>query len=310
MIDIDHLKSARPLSALIGQVVNLRRSGREFVGLCPFHEESTPSFYVNDQKAVYFCHGCGATGDCIDFVMAHQGMTFSDALRHLESESPIGNGTPPRPSKLSKAADHSGWAREIWAAARPIAGTIGEKYLVGRGLDANLVRSVPSLRFSWLKCKGIAGEHPTLVAAFTDLRGDVTSIQRIFLTRDARKISTDHPHIDAKQCLGSSAGGAVKFGTDLGRIVLAESIEDGLSLFQHAPHETVWAVAGASRIPKVELPPACSTVVIAPDNDPAGQKAIANARLTFMNQGKEVVDLIPSTPFRDWNEQHLAEISA
>ncbi len=65
----------------------LKRRGKEFVGLCPFHEEKTPSFTVNDAKGLYYCFGCGAGGDAIKFVRETQGKNFAEAVRLLSGDS-------------------------------------------------------------------------------------------------------------------------------------------------------------------------------------------------------------------------------
>lgn len=71
------------LIGIIGQYVKLKRSGNEFVGLCPFHNEKTPSFYVHASKG-YHCFGCDAKGNnAIDFIMAYEGKEFADAVIHV-----------------------------------------------------------------------------------------------------------------------------------------------------------------------------------------------------------------------------------
>ena len=67
---------------VVGDVVNLRRRGARFVGLCPFHQEKTPSFSVNDE-GLWYCFGCGAGGDLIQFVMQYEGLDFAEAVRSL-----------------------------------------------------------------------------------------------------------------------------------------------------------------------------------------------------------------------------------
>ena len=65
-IDVDAIRSAVAISEVIGRYVELRKAGAEFKGLCPFHEERTPSFSVNDAKGIFRCFGCNAGGDVID----------------------------------------------------------------------------------------------------------------------------------------------------------------------------------------------------------------------------------------------------
>ena len=84
---IDRVRQAAPIVDIIEEHVRLRRSGGEFVGRCPFHEESTPSFYVNGTKGVFLCRGCGASGDAIGFLTDHLGLGFMEALEQLARRS-------------------------------------------------------------------------------------------------------------------------------------------------------------------------------------------------------------------------------
>jgi len=68
---------------IISEYVSLRKMGHSFKGLCPFHEEKTPSFVVNEDRQTFHCFGCGERGDVIDFAMKIYGLTFKDALKHL-----------------------------------------------------------------------------------------------------------------------------------------------------------------------------------------------------------------------------------
>ncbi len=73
-----------PVSSVVGRVVTLKKHGAEHTGLCPFHDEKTPSFTVNDRKGFYHCFGCHAHGNAIDFVIARQGLDFKGAIELLE----------------------------------------------------------------------------------------------------------------------------------------------------------------------------------------------------------------------------------
>ncbi len=74
---------------LIGRSVTLKRQGKEFVGLCPFHQEKSPSFYVSPSKQVFLCRGCKKGGNAIDFVMQRDRVEFKDALRQLAEAAGI-----------------------------------------------------------------------------------------------------------------------------------------------------------------------------------------------------------------------------
>ena len=80
---LDELRSRISLSGLIGRRVKLVRRGREFAGLCPFHHEKTPSFYVVEDKSFFHCFGCGAHGDLIGFTMRADNLDFIEAIEKL-----------------------------------------------------------------------------------------------------------------------------------------------------------------------------------------------------------------------------------
>ena len=80
---IDRVKSAADLVQIVGEHVKLRKSGSNFIGLCPFHSEKTPSFHVHAERQFFYCFGCHAKGDVIHFVERMEGLSFADALRWL-----------------------------------------------------------------------------------------------------------------------------------------------------------------------------------------------------------------------------------
>ena len=77
---IDELKGRIRVSEIVGRRVTLRRAGRAFMGLCPFHKEKTPSFTVNDEKGFYHCFGCGVHGDAISFIMETETLSYPEAV--------------------------------------------------------------------------------------------------------------------------------------------------------------------------------------------------------------------------------------
>ena len=82
--DANDLRGRISLLHLIGDHVQLRRQGTEYMGKCPFHKDDTPSFAVNPEKNLYHCHGCGASGDVFSWLEAIEGMDFKAALEHLQ----------------------------------------------------------------------------------------------------------------------------------------------------------------------------------------------------------------------------------
>src|ERR1700684_4644075 len=77
----DKVKQQADSVRVIGEYVSLRKSGQNFVGLCPFHSEKSPSFAVHPVKQIYHCFGCGVGGDVFEFVMEMDKIAFLDAVR-------------------------------------------------------------------------------------------------------------------------------------------------------------------------------------------------------------------------------------
>lgn len=83
------VKERTDLVALVAETVKLTRRGRSFVGLCPFHQEKTPSFHVNAERGFFHCFGCKESGGAVDFVMKTEGHTFPEAIRILAERAGI-----------------------------------------------------------------------------------------------------------------------------------------------------------------------------------------------------------------------------
>ena len=154
---LDRLRNHLPISEVIGKRVPIRRHGREFQALCPFHKEKSPSFTVNDEKGFFHCFGCAAHGDAIGFIMNFEGVTYPEAVERLAIEAGL-----PVP-KMTREAEESERKRHTledavalaarWFAeqlATP-AGTEARDYLRDRGLSAETIEQfgvgfAPNLR--------------------------------------------------------------------------------------------------------------------------------------------------------------------
>ena len=122
--------SATDIVELVGQSVALKRRGRTFVGLCPFHQEKTPSFHVNQAKQFFHCFGCKAAGDAITFVMKRDRIEFLEALKVLGQRAGI------EMPKFGVSKQKTG-EREVLLSAQSAACSLFEKLLShDRGLAA------------------------------------------------------------------------------------------------------------------------------------------------------------------------------
>lgn len=137
----DELRARITLSTLVQRSVKLTRAGREWKGCCPFHEEKTPSFYVNDQKQFYHCFGCGAHGDAISWMVDQQGLQFMDAVKELASIA--GMEVPAPDPAMAKRAEQRASLIDVTEAAQKffvtsLAGPSGgaaREYLARRGFS-------------------------------------------------------------------------------------------------------------------------------------------------------------------------------
>jgi DNA primase len=146
---VEQLKSSIDIVKVVGEYVRLRRVGAtgRYVGLCPFHQEKTPSFNVNQTRQFYKCFGCGAGGDALKFVMEVDGLTFPETLKLLAER----NGVPmPKRTEYSDADSklraslhdmHAIAAEMYQAALRGPQGAEARAYLAKRGLSEQLVET-------------------------------------------------------------------------------------------------------------------------------------------------------------------------
>ena len=91
---IEEIKNNTNIVEIIGEVISLQKSGRNFLGLCPFHGEKTPSFNVVEDKQFYHCFGCGRSGDVFKFIEEYQQVSFTDAVRILAERLGIQMAAP------------------------------------------------------------------------------------------------------------------------------------------------------------------------------------------------------------------------
>jgi DNA primase len=178
---LEEVRTRADIVEVIGAHVRLKRAGRNFVGLCPFHNEKTPSFSVNAERGFFHCFGCGAGGTVFNFVMRTEGLSFPEAIESLarrygvtlpERGAETGPGAGERDAALRAnqiAADffvHVLWKTPDGAAAR--------EYLSARGVAAETARTF---------MLGFAPERPANLAGALDRRGLLAAAVRLGLVK-------------------------------------------------------------------------------------------------------------------------------
>ncbi len=143
---LEELRARLTVSDIVGRKVSLKRkNASEFVGLCPFHNEKTPSFTVSDKKGFFYCFGCQEKGSAIDFVMKTEGLAFPEAVEKLAREVglPVPRATPQERERAERASSLQGVvelaANWFQKQLRLPVGRQGLDYLRGRGLSDEAV---------------------------------------------------------------------------------------------------------------------------------------------------------------------------
>jgi DNA primase len=143
---LDELRARVSLAGVVGRRVRLIKRGREYIGLCPFHKEKTPSFSVVEDKGFYHCFGCGAHGDVVGFAMQTANLTFPEAVEQLAREAGL---EMPRQTREERARAERVVTLQtaveaacafFEAALQSAAGGPARLYLERRGLDPATVR--------------------------------------------------------------------------------------------------------------------------------------------------------------------------
>ena len=146
--DIATVRDRVRIDQVIGEVVTLKTAGAgSLKGLCPFHDERTPSFHVTPARGLYYCFGCGEGGDVVDFLMKHDGLSFTEAIEKLAARAGVtlrfeDGGTPRHsggPNRMRLAAANRAAAEFFVRSLASPEAQIGRQFLTDRGFDAAAV---------------------------------------------------------------------------------------------------------------------------------------------------------------------------
>jgi len=144
---LEKIRNAVDIVDYIGKRIELKQTGRNYVGLCPFHQEKTPSFNVNSVNQLYYCFGCGRGGNIFNFVMATEGVAFPEAVQILAKQAGIElpNIPPERKAYQEKheklyQVNHLA-AQYYYRTLRSEVGKLARSYLIKRAINGSLARN-------------------------------------------------------------------------------------------------------------------------------------------------------------------------
>ena len=292
LLDLEAIRAGHPLPAIVGASLKLIRAGNEWKACCPFHADRSPSFTIYEGGERFHCFGCGAAGDVLDYLQRAHDVSLREAAAMLEGGNVPMVVQPPLPPEPER--DTTAEAIAIWRAAGPIAGTPGEAYLRGRGLDLRLPES---LRFARLRYG--SKTLPCLVALIANAENKIGGVQRTFVKEDGSgKADIPAP----KLSLGRIAGGAIRLAPAAAHLIVTGGLEDGLTL-QQEMGLAVWAATGEGNMAGVALPVGVRFVTIGADRDEAGERHARRAAEAFAEQGRTVAIIRPMPGFGDFNSE-------
>ncbi|WP_165063964.1 CHC2 zinc finger domain-containing protein [Paludisphaera rhizosphaerae] len=283
-------------------VPNMRREGAEWCGLCPFHSEKTGSFRIHERKGVFKCHGCGAGGTVIDFVMKLDGKSFGEAMDYLAGRlgltpatgpvRPLRRRVPPKDPAADdrRKAQNVETAFGIWRGCTSSDDTMAQLYLMGRAIDIAARGGMPArLGFAHLLKHAPSGKSfPAMVGLITGAGGKFLGVHRTFLAfdspanhpraakalaarlgREPDRVVVKAPVDGAKTMLGRAMGGCVCLARPGPVLAIAEGIETALSV-QQATGLPCWAALSLGNIGGVPVPDEVREVRLFADNDMRG----------------------------------------
>ena len=312
------IKDALAIEEIVGESVRLTKKGRNFSGLCPFHDEKTPSFIVSPERGTWHCFGCGKGGDVFGFVMQKEGMTFPEALEYLAKRAGV---ELPRRRRRDGAPDLYAVMEEavgfFRASLKNASGAVGRGYLARRNItmqDADRFELgwAPA---SWHALEGALRERGItpgqLVSCGLSVQGEKGNYDRfrgrlIFPIRNVsgRPIAFGGRIVDGDgaKYLNSPEGALYNKRENLylldkakrairekGRSILVEGYMDAIRLHMHGHEEAVASLGTSLTEQQAALLKRFSDrCYICYDADAAGQNATLRGMYVLQRAGLEV----------------------
>lgn len=321
---LDQVREAADIVTIVGEHLTLRKVGRNYVGLCPFHGEKTPSFNVSREKGTYYCFGCKRGGDVIDFIMELEHVQFAEAVERLAQRA--GVHLPPASPEAKRRKDEHDQIREVLDAAqavfvRQVSDDRPRAFLERRGvtLAAATEYGLGFARGEWralydtlhrrfadrlLVLAGVVveGDGGRLWDRFRDrVTIPIRSVRGGLIAFGGRSVGDDTPKylnspesvIFSKSHVLFALDRAARAFGQTSRAIVVEGYFDCLALHQAGLSETVATLGTAlSEHHARELARRCARVVVCFDGDAAGRQAAVNAVRMLLGASLEVSVLL------------------
>ncbi|MCX7846043.1 MAG: DNA primase [Dictyoglomaceae bacterium] len=331
---VDDVKQRINIVDIIGRYVNLKKSGKNFVGLCPFHSERTPSFYVSPEKGVYHCFGCGASGDVFSFIMNYRNISFMNALEELAQVAGL---ELPKVSK-KEVQEFNIFLEIIKETANFYSiylkskyGSEGRDYLKKRNIKPQtqdkfllgLSPKNPSLLYRYLIKKGFSEEDiikskvlykikqelkdpfaGRLIFPIINHKGKIVGFGARTLSNEEPKYinSSESEFFNKREILYALYQGKERIKKE-NKALLVEGYMDAISLHQEGIDFTVASLGTSLTSSQGKLLRSLtSNVIISYDKDPAGIQAGKRALSILELEGFNILWLILPTSFKDPDE--------
>lgn len=312
---IDEIKSVADIVSIIGDYVELKRAGSNYVGLCPFHNEKTPSFSVSPSKGIFHCFGCGVGGDVISFIMQKEGLSYPEAIKFLADKLGIlveTNEVNKEKYEHRKKLFEINNEAKLFYYKNLLINDIPKDYIKKRNLNNNLINKFiigyadgKNSLYRHLLQKGYQKDdiievglinqdekgnvydkfRNRLMFPIIDVRGNVIGFGGRALADSRAKYMNSPQSLAYDKSKNVYGVSNLKNSTKVGKIILVEGYMDVISLTNYGFDYAIASLGTSLTHDQAKLIKRyCKNIYICYDGDSAGQKATSRAIEIFKEQ--------------------------
>lgn len=312
---IDEIKSVADIVSVIGDYVELKRAGSNYVGLCPFHNEKTPSFSVSPSKGIFRCFGCGVGGDVISFIMQKEGLSYPEAIKFLADKLGIlveTNEVNKEKYEHRKKLFEINNEAKLFYYKNLLINDIPKDYIKKRNLNNNLINKFiigyadgKNSLYRHLLQKGYQKDdiievglinqdekgnvydkfRNRLMFPIIDIRGNVIGFGGRAIADSRAKYMNSPQSLAYDKSKNVYGVSNLKNSTKVGKIILVEGYMDVISLTNYGFDYAIASLGTSLTHDQAKLIKRyCKNIYICYDGDSAGQKATSRAIEIFKEQ--------------------------